>query len=126
LQSLQPVCKLSGPLWDTFADCPDPLANAEVQELTFATSPDPLANVEVRELTFATRPDPIEDARDLKCACPNPHLARSVPEINARMSLFESFLPIFFHFFTVFLGFSPKTLDPCKSKLPTSNLTPEM
>jgi hypothetical protein len=59
LQSLQPVCKQSGSSWDAYAGRSDPFANAEV-----------------RELTFAPRPDPLEDVRDLKCAYPDPHLAR--------------------------------------------------
>jgi hypothetical protein len=78
LQSLQPVCKLSGPSWDAFArgSDSDPLANAKVRELTFISRSDHLANAEVRELTFAARPDPLEDARDLKCVCSDPCLTR--------------------------------------------------
>jgi len=41
LQSLQPICMLSGPSCGTFAARPNHLSNAKVRELTFAARSDP-------------------------------------------------------------------------------------
>jgi hypothetical protein len=58
LQSLQPVCKLSEPSWDTFAARPDALTNAQPREHTFASRPDALTDVEVQDLPLVAPSEP--------------------------------------------------------------------